>query len=59
MAPVVLAEAIAQFANAVGMVEALADAGRHDLIMQLARIAYTRGRQVARANGVDLDNGQG
>lgn len=59
MGPVVLADAIAQFASAVGMVEALAEAGKHELIMQLARIAYTRGRQVARQAGVDVDNGQG
>jgi hypothetical protein len=59
LAPVVLSDAIAEFASAIGMVEALAERGKHELIMQLARIAYTRGRQVARQAGVDVDNGQG
>lgn len=57
LGPIVLADAIAQFASAVGMVEALAEQGKHELIMQLARIAYTRGRQVARAAGIEPDNG--
>jgi hypothetical protein len=45
-------ESIQTFANAIGAVEALAYVGQHELIMQLARIAYTRARQVARENGV-------
>jgi hypothetical protein len=51
--------AVTTFAYALGHIEELADLGKHELIMQLARIAYTRGRQTARQNGVDLDNGQG
>ena len=47
-------EAIQVFANAIAAVEVLAYEGHHELITQIARIAYTRGRQVARDHGVDL-----
>ena len=50
--PPVQSESIALFAHIVGDVEALAAGGHHELIMQAARIAYTRARQVERiANG--------
>jgi hypothetical protein len=47
-------DAVQTFANAIAAVEVLAYNGSHELIMQIARIAYTRGRQVAREAGVDL-----
>ncbi len=49
-----LPPSVAAFAAGIGYVEALATTGDHELIMQLARIAYTRGRQVARAAGVEM-----
>jgi hypothetical protein len=48
-----LPPSVAMFAAAIGYVEALAASGDHELIMQLARIAYTRARQVERENGGD------
>jgi hypothetical protein len=50
----VAGEAIQTFANSIAAIEVLAFEGHHELIMQIARIAYTRGRQVARENGVEL-----
>ena len=47
-APMRLNDAIAVFASAVGNVEVLARLGEVELTMQLARIAYTRARQVER-----------
>lgn len=46
--PSVLNVAVQQFAAGVGNVESLALLGQHELIMQLARIAYTRARQTER-----------
>lgn len=46
--PVRLDEAIQLFAQGIGMVEALARLNQPELIMQMARIAYTRARQVER-----------
>ena len=42
---------VAHFAAAIGHVEALARLGNAELVMQVARIAYTRGRQSAREQG--------
>ena len=50
----VAGEAIQVFANSIAAIEVLAYEGHHELIMQVARIAYTRGRQVAREAGVEL-----
>ena len=45
-APVALADAIASFAEAVGMVERLARTGDADLVNQLATFAYGRARRM-------------
>ena len=47
--PAQLADTIALFAQAVGLVERMARAGDVELVTELARIAYARGRRGERA----------
>lgn len=47
--PVALADTIGMFAEAVGLIERMARAGDVELVTELARIAYARGRRAERA----------